>query len=329
MDYHYAIITIITTFTLIYPHLSSAGLLSEPVQPIKPGDYPTTPNTVPAFPIQTDSQTCHLDLSDELFGGVNEACGHNLDRSRCCPVLAAWLYAAHARSALQLPPAKPPVSPDSDSELPMMPESDSQKCVSSLQNSLSKRNITLPQPNTTCDTVLCFCGIRLHQIASLSCPAAFNLTANYRNATPTANVRNLEKNCRNSSYAGCTKCLGALEKLKGGGKNGTKGDGGGTSRASKMFNRDCQLMGLTWLLARNKTAYIPTVSAVLRAIMYSPHPPHQSKCSPDQENMPLAVDSLQFYKANSSASSPPSIPSYLSILSLLFINVIILLFLLG
>lgn len=68
---------------------------------------------------------------------------------------------------------------------------------------------------------------------------------------------------------------------------------GGSDRAKKMFSRDCQLMGLTWLLAKNKTAYIPTVSAVLRAMMYSAHP-HESKCSPDQENMPLAVDSLQF-----------------------------------
>ncbi|XP_010689311.2 uncharacterized GPI-anchored protein At4g28100 [Beta vulgaris subsp. vulgaris] len=323
--HYYAII--IVYLSLFYPIYISAGLLSEPVQPTKPGDYPTTPNTVPAFPVQTDSQTCHLDLSDELFGGVNEACGHNLDRSRCCPVLAAWLYAAHARSALEIPPARPPVSPDSDSELPMMPESDSQKCVNSLQNSLSKRNITLPQPNNTCDTVLCFCGIRLHQIASLSCPAAFKLTLSYRNATPTANVRNLEKNCRNSSYAGCTKCLGSLEKLKGGGKNGTKGDHG-SSRVSKMFNRDCQLMGLTWLLARNKTAYIPTVSAVLRAIMYSTHPPHQSKCSPDQENMPLAVDSLQFYRANSSASSTPLI-SFSLLLYAFFFNIIMFLFLLG
>lgn len=73
-----------------------------------------------------------------------------------------------------------------------------------------------------------------------------------------------------------------------------------------MLKKDCQLMGLTWLLARNKTAYIPTVSAVFRAIMYSAHP-HQSKCSPDQENMPLAVDSLQFYKLTSPASSPPSV----------------------
>ncbi|KAF5948401.1 hypothetical protein HYC85_014358 [Camellia sinensis] len=284
-------------FTLFLFHRSLAGFLVEPAQPLKPGDY-STPNTVPAFPVQTLTPTCRLDLSAELFGGVKDACSRNLDRSRCCPVLAAWLFAAHARSALQVSAAVPPAS----SDLPMMPD-DSQKCVNSLQSSLQSRNINIPQPNASCDAVLCFCGIRLHQITSLSCPAAFNVTAN-RNATPTAAVRNLERNCRNSSYAGCTKCLGALQKLKGEGKNGSE-EVGGSDRASKMFSRDCQLMGLTWLLARNKTAYIPTVSAVLRAVMYSAHPPHETKCSPDQENMPLAVDSLQFEKADSSSSSSP------------------------
>ncbi|KAL1560730.1 hypothetical protein AAHA92_10911 [Salvia divinorum] len=278
------------TLLLLLLHRSRAGLLSEPA---KPGDY----NTVPAFPVQTDTQTCRLDLSAELFGGVSAACGRNLDRSRCCPVLAAWLFAAHARSALQISAAPPPFS----SDLPMMPD-DSQKCVNTLQSSLASRDIHLPQANASCDAVLCFCGIRLHQITSLSCPAAFNVTGNYKNATPTAVVRNLERNCRNSSYAGCTKCLGALEKVTAGGKNRTKGGDG--DRASKMLSRDCRLMGLTWLLARNKTAYIPTVSAVLRAIMYSAHPPHESTCSPDQENMPLAVDSLQFDKYDSSSSSP-------------------------
>ncbi|KAL5730706.1 hypothetical protein ACHQM5_003501 [Ranunculus cassubicifolius] len=262
-------------------------------QPLDPGNY-STPNTVPAYPVQTQAQICHLDLSDELFGGVNAACGRNLDRNRCCPVLAAWLFAAHARTALQIPPSQP----SSSSDLPMMPD-DSQKCVNSLQDSLQSRNIHIPQPNSTCDAILCFCGIRLHQISSLSCPAAFNLSAASQNATPTAAVKNLEHNCRNSSYSGCTKCLGALDKLKGG-KNGTTVVGG--DRAKKMFSRDCQLMGLTWLLARNKTAYIPTVSAVLRAILYSSHP-HEAKCSPDQENMPLAVDSLQFQKYGSSSTS--------------------------
>lgn len=85
-------------------------------------------------------------------------------------------------------------------------------------------------------------------------------------------------------------------------KNETK-EKGGSERIKKMFSRDCQLMGLTWLLAKNKTAYIPTVSAVLRAMMYSAHP-HESKCSPDQENMPLAVDSLQFESGHA-----PSWPS--------------------
>ncbi|GAB2285328.1 hypothetical protein Dimus_019782 [Dionaea muscipula] len=275
-----------------------ADLIAEPV---------TGSNTIPAFPVQSDPQTCHLDLSAELFGGVNQACGHNLDRSRCCPVLAAWLFAAHARSALQVPAQ----TSEPSSDLPMMPD-DSQKCVNSLQSSLLKKNIKIPQPNATCDAVLCFCGIRLHQIASLSCPAAFNLTTtSYRNATPTASVKNLGMNCRNSSYSGCTKCLGALQKIKGG-EAEENGTGGGDSRGTKMFNRDCQLMGLTWLLARNKSAYIPTVSAVLRAIMYSPHQPHGATCSPDQENMPLAVDSLQFQKADSSSASsspPPPTPS--------------------
>ena len=78
-----------------------------------------------------------------------------------------------------------------------------------------------------------------------------------------------------------------------------------------MFDRDCQLMGLTWLLAKNKTVFIPTVSAVLRAVLYGTHPPPQPyKCSPDQENMPLAVDSLQFQKLDSPSSAAASSSSF-------------------
>ncbi|XP_061346755.1 uncharacterized GPI-anchored protein At4g28100-like [Gastrolobium bilobum] len=261
------------------------------------GDYPSS-TTVPASPTQTQTQICRLDLSNELFGGVNDACGKNLDRSRCCPVLAAWLFAAHARTALEVSAPAPATSGD----LPMMPNDDSQRCVNSLQDSLRKRNIQIPQPNASCDAIMCFCGIRLHQLSSLNCLSAFNVSSLIRNvsraqnATPSAAVRNLEKNCRNSSYAGCTKCLGALQEVKVYKKESKENE-----RARKMFNRDCQLMALTWLLGRNKTAYIPTVSAVLRAVMYGAHP-HETKCSPDQENMPLAVDSLQFEKSQASSS---------------------------
>ncbi|XP_054815788.1 uncharacterized GPI-anchored protein At4g28100-like [Prosopis cineraria] len=263
--------------------VSLAGLLSQPVH-----GEDASPSTIQAAPVQTPSQNCRLELSKELFGGVDHACGKDLDRSRCCPVLAAWLFAAHARSALEVWSSAAATGGD----LPMMPD-DSQKCVNSLHDALLSHNIRIPSPNASCDTILCFCGIRLHQISSLTCPAAFNVSASH-NATPTSAVTNLEKTCRNSSYVGCTKCLAALQKVKGYKKESERG-------RSKMLNRDCQLMGLTWLLARNKTAYIPTVSAVLRAIMYSGHT-QESKCSPDQDNMPLAVDSLQFDNARASSS---------------------------
>lgn len=85
--------------------------------------------------------------------------------------------------------------------------------------------------------------------------------------------------------------------------------GAGGDRARRMLGRDCQLMGLTWLLAKNKTAYIPTVSAVLRAMLYTARPTESGsggaapRCSPDQENMPLAVDSLQFERTGSTTGS--------------------------
>lgn len=66
-----------------------------------------------------------------------------------------------------------------------------------------------------------------------------------------------------------------------------------------MFGTDCQLMALTWLLARNRTTYIATVSAALRAIMYSSRAAAPHRCSSDQENMPLAVDSLRFDRHDS------------------------------
>ncbi|KAH9323459.1 hypothetical protein KI387_018098, partial [Taxus chinensis] len=282
-------------------------------------------NTIPALPViqQPHKETCRLDLSEELFGGVKEACGEGktLDRSRCCPVLAAWLYAAHARTALQ-PSAAPPLSSSSE-QLPVLPD-DSQACVNSLQSSLNTRGIHIPRPNATCDAILCFCGIRLHQLTSLTCPAAFNLSApHHPNATSSASaLRALETNCTDPSYQGCTKCLKTLDKLKGKpGKNG-----GFSERTSRMYGRDCELMGLTWLLAKNKTAYIPTVSAVLRAVMYSTHPPRQSHCSPDQENMPLALDSIQLYKTSTASATATAVASttplcLAALLLLLFFNV--------
>ncbi|KAL6856079.1 hypothetical protein ACP4OV_018881 [Aristida adscensionis] len=302
---------------------AALALLLALLAPARASDVPSFPLSQAQSPSNTSSSSsppCHLDLSAELFGGVAAACGAgggagSLDRGRCCPVLAAWLFAAHARTALSVPPAPAPalaggggdgaVGPAGD-EGPMVPY-DNQRCVDALGDALERRGVALPRPNATCDTVLCFCGIRLHQIGSLRCPAAFAVGAAAKNATPTAAVKDLEKSCRNASYAGCSRCVQSLQKLKGNvSREVTGGD-----RARRLLGRDCQLMGLTWLLAKNKTAYIPTVSAVLRAMLYAAHPTESGsggggnaapRCSPDQENMPLAVDSLQFEHTGSTSS---------------------------
>ncbi|CAN6183788.1 unnamed protein product [Urochloa humidicola] len=301
-------------------HLVAALILAFLAASARASDVPSFPLSQAQSPSNSSSPSnassppCHLDLSAELFGGVAAACGAgggpaSLDRGRCCPVLAAWLFAAHARTALSVPPAPAPSSLSGEEGLgpggddgPMVPY-DNQRCVDALGAALEKRGVALPAPNKTCDTVLCFCGIRLHQIGSLRCPAAFAVGAAAKNATPTAAVKDLEKSCRNASYAGCSRCVQSLQKLKGNvSREVTGGD-----RARRMLGRDCQLMGLTWLLAKNKTAYIPTVSAVLRAMLYTAHPTESGgaapRCSPDQENMPLAVDSLQFEHTGSTSSA--------------------------
>jgi hypothetical protein len=210
-----------------HTHLAAAALLlallaasarasDVPSFPLSQAQSPSNSSS----PSNASSPPCHLDLSAELFGGVAAACGAgggpgSLDRGRCCPVLAAWLFAAHARTALSVPPAPAPsgeegLGPGDDG--PMVPY-DNQRCVDALGAALDKRGVALPSPNRTCDTVLCFCGIRLHQIGSLRCPAAFAVGAAAKNATPTAAVKDLEKSCRNASYAGCSRCVQSLQKV--------------------------------------------------------------------------------------------------------------------
>lgn len=90
-------------------------------------------------------------------------------------------------------------------------------------------------------------------------------------------------------------------------------------RTSKMHNRDCELMGLTWLLAKNRTAYFHTVSAVLRAIMMSSGGSDPRSCSLNSDGMPLAVDSSEIN--NQSLSTVLQSPVLLCILSLFLLYI--------
>ena len=210
----------------------------KPILPIPgPGSSHQAAATIPAFPEQSDVKGCPLTLSDELFDGIKSACGSTkhgvsdmeLHRTRCCPVLAAWLYSAYSATALSYSHSNTTPSSSSSSsssslssslslssssyDMPLLPD-DSETCVNDLEEALKVRGIELSRPNETCDVVFCFCGIRLHP---LSCPDAFSVTQSGE-LVGDASVRRLERNCISSSnnvdgfpgLGGCSKCLNSL-----------------------------------------------------------------------------------------------------------------------
>lgn len=179
---------------------------------------PSAPATIPAFPEQSDIAACPLDLTEELFRGIKSACGSNdysgpLHRTRCCPVLAAWLYSAYSTTALHRATTKIPKTTTFD--MPVLPD-DSETCVDSLEKALGNKGIELVKPNQTCDVVYCYCGIRLHP---LSCPEAFSVNSHGK-LVGHQSVKRLETDCLSSSANGysslarCSKCLNSLYMVR-------------------------------------------------------------------------------------------------------------------
>ncbi|XVF50495.1 hypothetical protein PTKIN_Ptkin04bG0105500 [Pterospermum kingtungense] len=298
------------------------------IQPLPLTTPPTA--TIPAFPEQSNVAGCPLELPQDLFHSIKNACGTkklngvtgDLHRSRCCPVLAAWLYSAYSATALgragRVVPTVAGHTPSYD--MPLLPD-DSETCVDDLGKALRQKGIELAKPNETCDVVYCYCGIRLHP---LSCPEAFSVDQK-GNLVGDENVERLERDCLSSSanvngfpgLGGCDKCIKSLHLLN---KKNTLNSSKSEERTTKMRKKDCQLMGLTWLLAKNRTAYIRTVSAVLRAIMMSKDGTNPSSCTLNSDGMPLAVDSSEIYDQSSSVTLYLS--QYLSVLLLIHLIVL-------
>ncbi|XLS91931.1 hypothetical protein HN51_067939 [Arachis hypogaea] len=197
----------------------------KPILPNKsPGSGPSHPSTttIPAFPEQFDVKGCPLTLSDELFDGIKNACGGGggggsdmeLHHTRCCPVLASWLYYVYSSTALTHSHTH---TSSLSYEMPLLPD-DSETYVNDLENALKVRGIQLKRPNETCDVVFCFCGIRLHP---LSCPDAFSVNENGE-LVGDKTVRRLEKNCISRTnnvngfpgLGGCSKCLNTLYRMR-------------------------------------------------------------------------------------------------------------------
>ncbi|KAG1342716.1 putative GPI-anchored protein [Cocos nucifera] len=249
--------------------------------------------TIPAFPEQSDvaGAACPLDLPNDLLPAVSTACsasaaGRLPSRSRCCPALAAWLYAAYSATALAARPLPAPPALD----LPILPD-DSEACVGGVERALRDRGVRLPRVNGTCDAAYCYCGIRLRR---LTC--AGGASGAEGRWVPMVDVaRRLERDCSRPGLAGCSRCLRALNQMN----NKVEGGGNVTNvgkREAGTRNRECQLMGVTWLLSKNRTHYLPAVTSVLRALMAADATGAASdptSCSLPHDSMPLAVDSAQ------------------------------------
>lgn len=175
------------------------------------------PATIPAFLQQSDvSSGCTLHLSDELFTGINDACtatknkanSPELHHSRCCPVLAAWLYTAYSDTAL----GKVSQVPEKTSDLPMLPD-ESETCVKNLEKGLKYKGMNLVKPNASCDLVYCYCGITLHP---LSCPESFFVSPKTGKLVGDSSVKKLEKNCLSTNrnrFIGLDECSNCLNTL--------------------------------------------------------------------------------------------------------------------
>ncbi|RWW67523.1 hypothetical protein BHE74_00025045 [Ensete ventricosum] len=66
-------------------------------------------------------------------------------------------------------------------------------------------------------------------------------------------------------------------------------------KAGPTQDRECQLMGLTWLLSKNRTHFLPAATSVLRVLMAADGVggPDPTSCTLSLDDMPLAVGSDQ------------------------------------
>jgi hypothetical protein len=184
-----------------------------------PSATPTQPGaaTIPAFPEQSNaaagaSSTCPLDPIPRLLPAVRSSCdadGALATRLRCCPALAAWLFAAYAPTALAARPARSASAAPVD--IPVPPD-DSEACAGAAERALRSEGAALPRPpgaNGTCDVAFCYCGVRLRR---LTCGVQPTGAGQWVPAAAAA--RRLEKDCARPGVPGCSKCLRALTTVR-------------------------------------------------------------------------------------------------------------------
>ncbi|KAJ3685991.1 hypothetical protein LUZ61_015155 [Rhynchospora tenuis] len=264
-----------------------------------PGTFGTT---IPAFPEQSDiaSLTCPLNPNDALLPSLSLSCNPTsspLSLSKCCPSLAAYLYAAYAATSLQAAGSTVATSSRPD-PLPVLPD-DAEACAGAVDRVLREKGVQLPRGNGTCDMALCGCGVKLRR---MTCQSGMFADVEGMWVPISGAAKRLERDCVRPGLAGCGRCLRALNLLKTGGGNITAIK---KMKASGAHEQECQIMGLTWLLMRNGTRYLPTVTGALRALIAADLGGSQvdpTTCSLATNNLPLAVGSAQINGQDSSSA---------------------------
>ena len=222
--------------TLLFPSTGAAAASQAQPQTAAGG------STIPAFPEQSEAAAstsiCQLAPSPPLLPAVLVSCNADAGgsggalppRLRCCPALAAWLYAAYAPTALSGRAAGGPSAVAASAEaaavvdLPVLPD-DAEECAGAADRALRAAGAALPRPQprggstggagagngtAACDVAFCYCGVRLRRLACGPAPADGGLWA----PADAAAARRLERDCAQAGTPGCSKCLRALATVR-------------------------------------------------------------------------------------------------------------------